>query len=134
MRKCCCALFLVVVAIMTMSSASYAFREVSSGYFMEAKTESITVLESKESLENALSNLNITNVEAINRFDFSKEFLVLIVAYPCPNPGYSIVVETVDFMNGEVNVKYKTERGPDGVMYAQVISYPWLLVAVERRI
>ena len=135
MRKGCCVLFLLVVAAtMSMSSVSYAFREVESGYFMEAKTESITVLESKESMERALSNLNIPNLEALDKFDFSKEYLVLIVASPCPNPGYSIVVETVDFMNGEVNVKYKTERGPDGVMYAQVISYPWLLVAVERLI
>jgi hypothetical protein len=117
-----------------MSSASYAFREVASGFFMNAQIESIIVLESKESLESTLSNFNIPNLEAVDKFDFSKEFLVLIVASPCPNPGYSIVVETVDFMNGEVNVKYKTERGPDGVMYAQVISYPWLLVAAERRI
>ena len=133
MRKVFCVLFLVVV-IMSMSSACYALREVGSGSFMQAQTERITVLETKESLESALSDLNISHLEAVEGIDFSKEFIVLIVSSSCPNPGYRIVVETVDFMDGEVCVKYKTERGPDGVMYAQVISYPWLLVAVERQI
>jgi hypothetical protein len=64
--------------------------------------------------------------------DFSKELLVLIVASACPNPGYRIIIDEIDFKNGEARVKYKTARGPEGMMYAQVISYPWLLVAVER--
>ena len=117
---------------MSMSSASYAFREMASGSFMESHRESITVLETKESLESALSALNIHNVQVPDSFDYTKEYLVLIVASACPNPGYSIVVETVDFKNGEVDVKYKTKHGPEGMMYAQVISYPWLLVAVEK--
>ena len=117
---------------MSMSSASYAYREMASGSFMVTQTESITVLESKESMESALANLNIPESEAPDIFDYSKERLVLIVASACPNSGYRIVVETIDFIDGEVNVKYKTESGPDGMMYAQVISYPWLLVAVER--
>jgi hypothetical protein len=102
------------------------------GSFMQAHTESINVLESKESTEAALLGLNIPRQEAIDSFDYTKERLVLIVASACPNPGYSIVIETIDFKDSEVNVKYKTERGPDGMMYAQVISYPWLLVAVEK--
>ena len=132
LRKICYILFLVMVMIMSASSASYAYREVAKGSFMESNTESITVLDSKENMMTALSALHITNLEVAASFDFSKEFLVLIVASACPNPGYRIVAETIDFKNGEVNVKYKTERGPDGMMYAQVIAYPWLLVAIER--
>ena len=116
---------------MSMSSVCYAFREVARGSFMDARTESITVLESNESLLAELSRLNIPNLEMTD-VDYTKEFLVLVVASACPNPGYSIIVEAVDFRNGETNVKYETARGPDGMMYAQVISYPWLLVAVER--
>ena len=102
------------------------------GSFTGTNTESITVLDSKEHLMTALSALRIPKLEVADSFDFSKEFLVLIVASACPNPGYSIVAEAIDFRDGEVNVKYRTERGPEGMMYAQVISYPWLLVSVER--
>jgi hypothetical protein len=42
-------------------------------------------------------------------------------------------VETVEFENDKVNVKYNKIPGPEGMMYAQVISYPWLLVAIEKR-
>ena len=117
---------------MLMSSASYAYREVARGSLSGIHTESITVLDSKESLQGALSALRIPKLEAVDTLDFSREFLVLIVAAASPNPGYSIVAEVIDFKDGEVNVKYRTERGPDGMMFAQVISYPWLLVALER--
>ena len=132
MKKTYFLLFLTVVMIMFMSSASYAYREVARGSFTGVQRESITVLDSKESLMTALSALRLPNLEATESFDFSKEFLILIVASACPNPGYSITAEVIDFKDGEVNVKYKTERGPEGMMYAQVISYPWLLVALER--
>ena len=132
MRKVYLLLFLAVVLIMSTSSASYAYREIAKGSFTGMNTESITVLESKEILVAALTALRAPKLEIADSFDFTKEFLVLIVASACPNPGYTIVAEAIEFKNGEVNVKYKTERGPDGMMYAQVISYPWLLVAIER--
>ena len=117
---------------MSISSASYAYREMARGSFTGTNTESITVLDSKEHLMTALSALRIPKLDVVDSFDFSNEFLVLIVASACPNPGYSIVAEAIDFKDGEVNVKYRTERGPEGMMYAQVISYPWLLAAVKR--
>jgi hypothetical protein len=123
-----------MVIIMTMSSASYAYREVAKGSLTSSgTTESITVYDSKENLESALAALYISGLEAIDSIDFSKESVVLIVASACPNPGYSIAAEAVGFEKDEVNVKYKTIPGPSGMMYAQVISYPWLLVAVEKR-
>lgn len=118
--------------IMSLSSVSYAFREIARGSFMEAHTESITVLESNESTLSEISKLNIPEFDESGGVDYTKEFLVLIIASACPNPGYSIVVEAIDFKDGKTNVKYKTARGAEGMMYAQVISYPWLLVAVER--
>ena len=132
MRRVYIIFFIVVVMMMSFCSACYAFREIARGSFMEAHTESITVLESKESLLAELSKLNITKLEELDEFDYAKEFLVLVIASACPNPGYGIVVEAIDFKGGEANIKYKTERGAEGMMYAQVISYPWLLVAVER--
>ncbi|MCL1874873.1 MAG: protease complex subunit PrcB family protein [Synergistaceae bacterium] len=115
-----------------MSSVSYAFREIARGSFMEAHTESVTVLESNESTLSEFSKLNIPKLEIVDGFDYAKERLVLVVAFACPDSGYSIVIETVDIKDGKTNVNYKTERGPEGKMYAQVISYPWLLAAVER--
>jgi len=117
---------------MSASPASCAFREIARGSFTGLNTESITVLDSREDLMTALSTFSISKLEIAGCFDFSKEFLVFIIASACPNPGYSIVAETIDFKNGEVNVKYKTKQGAEGMMYAQVIAYPWLLVAVER--
>ena len=99
---------------------------------MIAKTESISVFESKEDLLAAFSALNISNQEAVENIDFTKELPVLIVASASPDSGYSIAAEIIEFKNGEVNVKYKTVPGPIGRMYAQVISYPWLLVAVDK--
>ena len=132
LRKVYLLLFLAMVMIMSTSSASYAFREIARGSYTGMNTESITVLDSKEILMAALTALHAPQLDVAENFDFAKEFLVLIVASACPNPGYSVVAETVEFKNGEVNVKYKAQRGPDGMMYAQVISYPWLLVAIER--
>ncbi|MCL2768337.1 MAG: protease complex subunit PrcB family protein [Synergistaceae bacterium] len=132
MKKNCCLLFMSLVVILIMSSESYAYREVLRGSFLENHKESIIVLDSKEDLSGTLSDLRITKPETVDNFDFSREFLVLIIASACPNPGYRIVAENIDFKDGKVNVKYKTESGPEGMMYAQVISYPWLLAAVER--
>jgi len=133
LRKNCFVFILLMVMVMSMGSVSYAYREVARGSFMSAKTESITVFESKEDLLATFAALHIFNFEAIESLDFSKEIPVFIVASACPDSGYRIVAEIIDFRNGEVNVKYKTERGPEGMMYAQVISYPWLLAAVEKQ-
>ena len=132
MRKNCFIFLLTVVIIMSMGSASYAYREIERGSFYEARQESVIVIESKESLLTEFLRLNMPKFEMADDFDFAKELLVLIIASAQPNPGYSIAAETVEVTDGETNVKYKTIPGPEGLMYAQVISYPWLLVAVER--
>lgn len=62
--------------------------------------------------------------------DFTKEMVVAVYAGSQPNPGYVVAVTDVGYGADKIVVSYKVTHD-DGV-YAQVISYPYVFVAIDR--
>jgi len=64
--------------------------------------------------------------------DFSKEMVVGIFLGSKPTAGYSVTIVSATEQDGVLHVKYR-ETGPSpGTMAAQVITYPYALVAIPK--
>ena len=64
--------------------------------------------------------------------DFSKEMIVGIFLGSRPTPGYGVTIVGADEENGVLHVKYRETTPPAGAIAAQVITFPYELVAIPK--
>jgi hypothetical protein len=64
--------------------------------------------------------------------DFSKEMVVGVFMGSRPNGGYSTAVTTTTAGNGALIIKYTETVPPRGAITAQVLTFPFHLVAIPK--
>jgi hypothetical protein len=66
------------------------------------------------------------------KVDWSKEMVVGVFMGSRPNAGFSTAVTTTTAANGALIVKYKETLPPRDAMTAQVLTFPFHLVAIPK--
>jgi hypothetical protein len=64
--------------------------------------------------------------------DFSKEMIVGVFLGSRPTPGYGVTIVSADEENGVLHVKYRETAPQPGMIAAQVITYPYQVVAIQK--
>jgi len=64
--------------------------------------------------------------------DFSKEMIVGIFLGSRPTAGYGVTIVSADEENGVLHVKYRETAPPADAISAQVITYPYQVVAIPK--
>jgi hypothetical protein len=64
--------------------------------------------------------------------DFSKEMVVGVFMGSRPNAGFSTAVTLTTVANGALIVKYTETVPPSGALTAQVLTFPYHLVAIPK--
>jgi PrcB C-terminal len=64
--------------------------------------------------------------------DFSKEMVVGVFMGSRPNAGFSTAVTTTTTGNGALIVKYTETAPPPGAITAQVLTFPYHLIAIAK--
>lgn len=64
--------------------------------------------------------------------DFSKEMVVAVFMGSRPNAGFSTAVTSVTAANGVLIVHYTETRPPAGAVSAQVLTFPYHIVAITK--
>ena len=66
------------------------------------------------------------------KVDFAKEMVVGVFAGSRPNAGFSTAVTMTTAANGALVVKYTETVPPRGAITAQVLTFPYHLVAIPK--
>ena len=66
------------------------------------------------------------------KMDFSKEMVVGVFMGSRPNAGFSTAVTMTSAANGALVVKYTETVPPRGAITAQVLTFPYHLVAIPK--
>jgi hypothetical protein len=64
--------------------------------------------------------------------DFSKEMVVGVFMGSRPTAGYNISIVSTFAKDGSVLVRYQESRPRPGMMTAQVLTFPYHLVAIQK--
>ena len=64
--------------------------------------------------------------------DFSKEMVVAIFLGTKPTPGYGVTIVSAVEEGGAVRVRYRETSPPPDAIAAQVITYPYQIVAIPK--
>jgi hypothetical protein len=65
--------------------------------------------------------------------DFSKEMVLAVFLGSRPTAGYGVEIIGTKEANGALTVQYRQTRPPPGAITAQVITMPYVMVAVPAR-
>jgi hypothetical protein len=65
--------------------------------------------------------------------DFSKEMVLAVFLGSRPTAGYGVEIVGTKEANGALTVQYRQTRPPPGAITAQVITMPYVMVAVPAR-
>ena len=64
--------------------------------------------------------------------DFSKEMVVGVFLGDKPTPGYGVTIVSATTEGGVLRVRYRESTPPADAISAQVITYPYHIVAIPR--
>jgi hypothetical protein len=68
----------------------------------------------------------------ITPVDFSKEMVVAVFLGSKPTPGYGVTIVSAAEERGAVHVRYSETSPPADAISAQVITYPFAIVAIPK--
>jgi hypothetical protein len=66
------------------------------------------------------------------KVDFSREMVVGVFMGSRPNAGFSTAVVSATAANGALMVRYSETRPPAGSISAQILTFPYHLVAIPK--
>jgi len=66
------------------------------------------------------------------KVDFSREMVVAVFMGSRPNAGFSTAIVSATAANGALMVRYDENRPPAGSVSAQILTFPYHLVAIPR--
>jgi hypothetical protein len=64
--------------------------------------------------------------------DFSKEMVVGVFLGSKPTPGYGVTIASAAEEGGVLRVRYRETSPPPDAISAQVITHPYLIVAIPK--
>lgn len=88
--------------------------------------DKVYLIDSSPGLRQALK------ISTIIGFDPAAQVLLGVVTAAKPNAGYGIALEATTVRDNSVNIDYRVVPPEEGKMYAEVISYPKIFLAINR--
>jgi hypothetical protein len=66
------------------------------------------------------------------KIDFSREMILAVFMGSRPTAGFSTAIVSATAANGALNVRYSESRPPAGTITAQVLTFPYHIVAIPK--